>query len=171
MLSRTDVRLQELSPAHRRRGRDGLHGQREAATLPSVLLLCQRPRVSLSHSATSPSSRTRHWKRFLDIAAVPALTDSGRAFRHPRPAQGLHPSPPLTPTRTHIYADTLDLSFLHEIVSQSKVSCCCCYSLTIIATLRGNFTIFGSHEPTIDHLCTNCHLSLFWFLFFPNSEG
>uniref|UniRef100_A0A4W2EH11 AKT serine/threonine kinase 3 n=1 Tax=Bos indicus x Bos taurus TaxID=30522 RepID=A0A4W2EH11_BOBOX len=30
-------------------------------------------------------------------------------FRHPRPVQGLHPSPPFTHMRIHIYADTLDI--------------------------------------------------------------
>lgn len=99
-------------------------------------------------------------KWFPDITPVLALTNSSSA-RHPRPMQGLHPSPPPAHMRTHIYANTLDFLFLHEIVSQSKVSCCCCYCLTIIATLRGNFTIFKSHEPTMIHLCTNGHLLIF----------
>lgn len=92
---------------------------------------------------------------------------SSRAPSTSQTGPGLHPSPPLTHPRTHIYANTLDFLFLHETVSQSKVSCCCCYCPTIIATLRGNFTILGSHEPTMIHLCTKCHLLTIQFLFLP----
>lgn len=90
---------------------------------------------------------------------VLALTVSRGTFWHPWPAKGLHPHH-LSPTWNHIH--NTPVLFLHEIVSQSKVSCCCCYCLTIIATFRSNFTIFGSHEPIV-HLCIKCHLLVFGF--------
>lgn len=81
-------------------------------------------------------------------------------FRHPRPVQGLHPSPPFTHENTYTQTPST-FCFCMKLYLSLKVSCYCCYCLTIIATLRGNFTIFESHEPTIVHLCTNCHLLIF----------
>lgn len=89
-----------------------------------------------------------YWKWFPDSTTGPR---SDRKQGHLPTSQTGPGSSPLATFHPHENTDVITLwfLFLHEIVSQSKVSCCCCYCLTIIATLRSNFTIFGSHEPTM----------------------
>lgn len=126
------------------------------ATLPSIFLLHKWTRVSPFHSAALLSDLLlkkilRHHHQFFllqTIAAPSDIPDYPRVF---------------TPRHLHLY--TSQFLFLHETVSQSKVSCSCWYCLTIIAILRSNFTIFGSYEPTIIHLCTKCHHLSFSFCF------
>lgn len=121
-----------------------------AAALPSVLLLRQGPGVRPS---------------FCSFTVIPDFFLKTIPGHHSSRSSYKAGAPPDTPAHSHPHKNTHvhkhTCLFLHEIVSPSTVSCCCCYCLTILATLRGNFTIFGSHEPTIVHLCTSCHLFIF----------
>lgn len=98
-----------------------------------------------------------HQSSLLQLAGAPSdIPDQPRVFT-------------LTTSHPHETIDTdTPVLFLHEIVSQSKVSCCCCYCLTIIQLSEVILQPLGVMGPLF--ICASSVI-FFWFLVFPSSEG